>query len=234
MWRPFASNFADHTFANFTKKTNRVGSAPVNTRRERPEEYETSSIASLTSIVSQEAQQRFGEYIQLQKTVKTQRNKIKVNDINLDKLKQFRMRTMKLFQENEKDKRQQELQRIRAFSTNKAPKAHVLDLRPQTQSLPVAEETPISMSPRKIRNKFTAYNPQIIFKPNPHRTSLTVREFQDKMMKSLKSKVPTYIAELSKEFSKIRDHSEMTFEQYNVSKKLRRTNPYKIRPKIKS
>ena len=231
MWRPFASNFADHTFANFTKKVNRVGSAPLRTRRERSEDYESSSISSLQSIGSQEAEQRFEEYKQLQTRVKNQRNKIRVNDINFDKLKQFRMRTMKLFQENEKDKRQQELQRIRAFSNSKAPKAHSLDLRPTTQSLPEAEQTRMYISPHKIRSNFRTYKPSGVFKPIPPKTSVTVREFQEKMIKSLKTKVPTYIADLCKEFTKIRDRSEMTFEQYNISKKLRRNSPYKIRPK---
>ena len=101
MWRPFASSFADHAYANFVRKINRVESAPLQSRRENIENYELSSESSIKSRYV-EAQQRLDEYVSLKTKVKRQRRKIKERDLNLQKLKEIRIRSIKTLQENEK------------------------------------------------------------------------------------------------------------------------------------
>ena len=113
---------------------------------------------------------------------------------------------------------------------------HSLSLKPKNLlEEESAMETFITAPPIKIQNNFLKITkPTSTYRPKRQKETISVREHQNKLMKELKSKIPTYYKELKTEFIKIRDHSEMTFEQYNYSKRLRRTNPYKIRTKVKS
>lgn len=233
MWRPFASTFADHTYENFTKKCNRLASAPIGTRKARAENFESGSVGSLRCC-SREAEQRFEEFQQLKEKVKEQRSRIRTADDQLQRLKQFRFTDLKTFQESEKDKRKNELMRIRGFVSNKIPKPQVLDLKPKIPETKEEEKKVLfQTSPLRIRTVKRSYKPNITLKPKSHKKSISVKEHQDRILAKLKDNPPAYYADLCKEFAKIREYSEMTQEKYLQSRKLKRHNPYKIRTKAK-
>lgn len=225
MWRPFLSSISDHTYDNFVKKYIRTESAPLHATRKTEEKYESTSFSNDRSW-SIEAEKRVQEYKKLKERVKQQRQIIKENESNIQQIRNFKVTKMKNLKLAEKEKRKQELQRIRNFSGNKAKKYQILDLKPKFNPKKSIEPIFLQTSPLKMNT----YRPRISSSPNKKRL-MTIRNYQDRIMKDLKSKVPTYYKELKTEFIKIREHNEMTFEQYKDSKRLRRTSPYNIRTK---
>ena len=77
---------------------------------------------------------------------------------------------------------------------------------------------------------------KLITKPNKIRSKgkSNYKEFQEKTLKELKSKAPNYYTDLHREFFKIREHCEMTYDQYKKSKRLKRTDPFEAIKKKKN
>ncbi|OMJ86212.1 hypothetical protein SteCoe_12352 [Stentor coeruleus] len=233
MWRSFACGFANHAYDNFIKKYGRVESAPANPRKAFTDNYELESMTSLRSL-SFEVQKRMEEYSKLKSKVADQRKKIKETDYEILKRKELKIRNIKSMQETEKFRKKQYLQHIRESSKNKTRKFCSLDLRPNTNrnDKPNLETKIFALTSPRTRHNLPGFS-----KVSTHRRKekepVSVREFQENVMKDLKQKVPTYYKELKEEFNKIREHCEMTFEQYKASKRLKRKNPYNFRFKIK-
>jgi hypothetical protein len=233
MWRPFAGNFVGHSYENFTRKHKRVETAPADPKRETSDYYDLKNIKNDKSF-SKEAQQRLDEFIMLKQKVRFQRKKMKERDTNIEMHKDFKIRILKNFQNFEKEKKNQETLRIRNFSDNKAKKHKSLSLKPIKKTEENDPPIFILTSPIKLNT-----SKKLKFKTIPNhklhkKNIISVRDYQDKVMKELKSKVPTYYKELKAEFMKIREYSEMTFDQFQESKRLRWSSPYKIRTKSKS
>lgn len=233
MWRPFASGFANHAYDNFVKKYDRVESAPINARKDFYENCEINSDDSIKSM-SHEARKHIENFNHLKLKVVEQRKKIKDTDFEILKRNEFRIKNIKSRQETEKHRKRQYIKDLRSFSSNKTRRLHSLDLRPKIHKNKRSSrpETTIFMltTPPRHQYNLAAFSPAST-QHQKQKNVVSVREFQEKIMKDLKDKVPNYFKKLKEEFVRIRQYSEMTYEQYKDSKRLKHVNPYNILPK---
>ncbi|OMJ71681.1 hypothetical protein SteCoe_30050 [Stentor coeruleus] len=121
MWRPFACNFVTHAFDNFLKKAERAESAPLSTKREILEErsYRNKSVKT----ISEEAEQKILEFQNLKKKVRQQRESIKQIDENAKRSSEIRLKMLKEAQVKARERKKQEMIRIRNMLNSKPPRS---------------------------------------------------------------------------------------------------------------
>lgn len=121
MWRPFACSFVTHAFDNFLKKAERAESAPVSTKRENLGEksYRNKSVKA----ISEEAEQKIVEFQNLKKKVRQQREIIKQTEENAKRSSQIRLKMLKEAQVKAREKKKQEMVRIRNMFNSKPPRS---------------------------------------------------------------------------------------------------------------
>jgi hypothetical protein len=226
MWRPFIRRFSGRTYENFLEKQSKLENSvtPGNPSSS------TSLVLPFTRSLSVDNTLRYEEYKSLQSRVKNQRNLIQKQEKTHSRKVKTACIEFKHEQEYEKLQKHENMERFRKFSNNKTRKMHILNLntKPANEFL---EKTFFNLTPKPrelakivIRSSRRAKLKQ----------SRNLRDFQDKKMKELKVTAPSYYKELKQEFMKIRQHCEMTFENYTKSKRLKRTNPYDIIKKGKN
>lgn len=225
MWRPFISKFSDKTYEHFIKRHSSISSSnPKPTHHNSSDHY-----FPYTRSLSEDHTLRYEEYKTLQLKVKNQRKIIKKTEkfhLNRVKTACFEFKEQ---QQQEKVQKQEEILKARKCINNKTRKFQNLNLNPKPIS-EFMEKTYFSFTP-KIREKV-----KIRRKSNKIKlkSSQNYKDFQEKTMNELKLKAPNYYADLHKEFMKIREHCEMTYDQYMKSKRLKRTDPFDVIKKRKT
>lgn len=227
MWRPFTSKFSDKTYESFIKKHSRIISSIPN------ETHPTSSehLFPYSRSLSVDRSLRFEEYKTLQSKVQNQRKSIQEKENSHTARIKSACIEFKEQQKQDKIQKQEQILRTRKFINNKTRKSYNLNLNPNPNLTLNSAETSFISCPPMIREKV-----EIKARPNKIqlRTKSNYKEFQEKIMKELKYKAPNYYADLHKEFFKIREHCEMTYDQYTKSQRLKRTDPFDVIKKRKN
>ena len=225
MWRPFTSKVSDKTYETFIKKHSRIiSSIPKETNFNSSEHH-----FPYTRSLSMDRTLRYEEYKTLQSKVQKQRKYIQETENSHMKRIKTASIDFKEQQQREKMQKQEEMLRTRKFINNRTRKYQNLNLNPN-RTLD-STETIFTSCPPSIREKV-----KLITKPNKIRSKgkSNYKEFQEKTLKELKSKAPNYYTDLHREFFKIREHCEMTYDQYKKSKRLKRTDPFEAIKKKKN
>lgn len=227
MWRSFANSLCSNTYENYLRKHNKLENCTSSSNATKePKKSEKLATMSL------EAAQLIQNYEDLQKKVVQQRENIKKTDELQEKKKAIKFFRLNRQKDEEKLRKIIQNQTIRSFSSNKAKKKHSLDLNTKKTEL---EDSKGSLFLTNFKQTSpipypTRPSSQV---PSRQKTMMSVRDYQEKVLKELKPKIPNYFKGLKEEFIKIRNKSEQTFEQYVDSKKLKWKNPFDINLKSK-
>lgn len=227
MWRAFASTLCGNTYENYAKKHDRP---EVYLKSTKSKDKVKKNSAKLQTV-SIEAALLVHNYEYLQKKVVQQRQTIKKTDELQQQKKTIKFMRLNKQKNEEKLRKILENQAIRSLSQNKTRKIQSLDLRSKKIEAESAEESFFltnfkTGSPGKISNRPSSQLPL-----RDKKTMISVRSYQEKVLKELKNKIPNYFKGLKEEFIKIRNKSEQTFEQYVDSKKIKWKNPFDIQVK---
>ena len=220
MWRSFANTLTNNTYENYLKK--HLASS-LSTTKNEPKQADTK--------ISKEAEEMIKNHEYLLKKVEEQRKSIKETEENQLRRKQMQIKRDEDLRYEEKDKKISFMKKIRSYSSNKARKRKTVEIKKVNTEEEANESYFITSlrpsSPLKVYSKVSS-------RPTSQRNTVSLKEYQNKVMKDLKTKAPHYFNELKDEFLAIRKKSEQTFEQYKLSKKLKKSNPYDLRVKSRA
>ncbi|CAG9327226.1 unnamed protein product [Blepharisma stoltei] len=233
MWRPFAGNFANHSFDNFAQKYIRADTAPLPISHPQKSKIDINELYPYKHK-KEELEERYKKFQDLQEKVKEQRKMIKERDLFTKARKEAKIRNQHSLIIQEREKKKYEMDKIRSLLNKTKPfkKTKPYSERRERKSASRAEDT-------TIFSLTAADNPIVLSERKPNKSPLPpiklkpimpVREFQDKLLKSMRGKAPTFFKDLKQEFKAIREQSEMTFEEYKEKRKIRRSDPlYSVR-----
>lgn len=220
MWRSFANTLSNNTYENYLKK--HLASNLTSGKNETKQ----SDIK-----ISKEAEEMIQNHEYLLKKVEEQRKSIKETEENQLRRKQMQIKRDEELRYEEKDKKNSYMKKIRSFSNNKARKKKISEIKKVNTEEEASESYFVTclrpISPIKSQSKVSS-------RSTSKRNTVSLKDYQDKVMKDLKIKAPNYFNELKDEFLAIRKKSEQTFEQYKLSKKLKKSNPYDVRVKSRA
>jgi hypothetical protein len=225
MWRAFVNSFNINTYENYLKK--HLVAQDIGKNKQKREN---------SDLVSREAQKMTSDFLDLQKKVQEQRRNIRETDEIRENRRKMKIRRDNQMRLEEKSEKKSFLQRIRSYSNNKAKKKKVLDdldKESEKEGIEVVKETTFVTCLRPSSPIKAIFRPST--RANSKKNTIKLKEYQEKVMKEFKKTLPRdYYDQLETEFLKIRKKSEETFEQYSMSKKLKKSNPFDIRPKTRA
>lgn len=229
MWRPFLGNLTDKTYDTYQKRQSRLNTAP--SKPQNPQNPPNSLIYPRS--LSLDTTLRLQEYKALQEKVRNQRRSIKQFENQRQIKNQAKFTEFKIIKEEEKQKKFEELEKIRTFSNHKAKKPQPLNILPK-QSIDEFYNKDFFETRFRPKTVKKGKSYKITYKIPKKKNQESLRQAQDRLIKELKVTAPNFYKDTKMEFMKIRKQCEMTFEQYIESRRLKSSNPYNIRKKKKS
>ncbi|CAG9320107.1 unnamed protein product [Blepharisma stoltei] len=237
MWRPFASKFATHSFDNYSHNLDRAETAPLTTIKSKKQDVILDMLFPFRQKKEKSAEraQKLGE---LQEKVKKQRLLIKKKDLLYKQRKESIIKNQIESLSLEKEQRKNAMIKIRAFATS-TPKVRKRSISPVSKSLsPIAKNDDMSnlffltdinnthnnvhfSTPNRVKRKQS-------LPPIKNKQFISLKNYQEKLLKRLESKTPTYLKKLKSEFDKIREEHDLTFAEYQEKKRLRRHSAFPV------
>ena len=126
MWRPFASDFVQHSYESFRKRYDKALIAKPIQPRNLNEKFDSKNLFPF-NFDHHETHQRLNEFELLQEKVKEQRKKIKEIDKICEYKKKLKIQNERVEQDLEKNKKKNAIQRIRSMASNKSYRNHNVD-----------------------------------------------------------------------------------------------------------
>lgn len=224
MWRPFAGNFANHSFENYMQKYQRSETAPLPVSSLPKAKIDLEQLYPFKHK-KEDLEKRFENFQVLQEKVREQRRNIRKKDQMSKAKKDAMIRSNHSMFIHQKEKKKHEIDKLRQllFKTpfEKHPRFHS-QRRDRSSGLRSDDAAIFSLTTAENNREIKTHRsslPPISTKP-----VIPLRKYQEKVITTMRNKAPNFLKELKQEFREIREQNEMTYDQYKERRKIRR-NP---------